>query len=663
MFAITADDPYFGWDLDDCREPETGWIHPAALALAARFGTYYEVSPSLTGIKGVGIGCKPKPPTEGKKPRCTSKDTPWGGQIEIYDQARFFTITENTVGERGLPIRDAQDVLDSVCLEFIPEPQEPAQAPRGMNTNPTQDGELLKVGRNAKQLGPKFSALYDRGDISWSGNDRSKADNDLMSQLAYLTWKDPARMEALFSESALGQREKWTSRPDYRKRTIDYAIKNTSGRYDPENEKYKPREGSTRTRDKLEEIHHYAVIGYGWEEITGDPRSGARDYAAFVVMLRAAWKANSFEIDMDGRDLMVAAGLGKRATAVKAIASLQNTHRLVVKIKDGSPGKAARYRIKDLTPSIRDHALIGEKFFTSTPPCGYNECGPLLSKSAQIRNTSPTSYEDYDKNGRPLSHGGEAPVSSVGKVAGRVLDLIHDFSRIAGEPAPLEFLEERTGVRRDNLKSRHIRKLIEARLILEVEGGYTTPENIEECLDEEFEISGCNAKTRMQKEKNAKEREISSIHRMRKAGADFDRIAAETGRGVAFVMDVLKIPDVAPSYEDLDRLKERREIRNADGFIEELERPSEVWRDTYPEPENEQEPLGHEYAPTPTPSQEPRESRVSSSGEVSKGHVPPAYESRSEEDEHPLFCDCLECSFPAMRYASPARHDYASLVT
>ncbi len=363
-FVFTEDDVYFGWDLDDCRDHETGWIHPAALALAARFGTYYEVSPSGTGIKGIGIGCKPI--VEGEKTRCSTENTPWGGKIELYDQLQYFTITEKPLGGRGLPIRDAQDVLDSVYREFFPEPQKPVQAALRPDTNPTEDGELLKAGRNAKQLGPKFIALYDRGDLSWSGNDASKADNDLMTQLAYLTWHDAARMEALFSQSALGRRDKWTSRPDYRKTTIDYAIAHTSGRYEPE--KYKPREGSTKTRDKLPRMAHHAVIGYGWEEITGDPRSGARDYAAFVVMLRAAWKANSLEIDMDGRDLMVAAGLGKRATAVKAIASLIDTHGVLVRIKDGSPGKAARYRIKDLTPSIRDHALIEEKFFTSPPP-------------------------------------------------------------------------------------------------------------------------------------------------------------------------------------------------------------------------------------------------------------------------------------------------------
>ena len=40
-------------------------------------------------------------------------------------------------------------------------------------------------------------------------------------------------MERLFSVSALGHREKWTGRPDYRKRTIDEAIKDCSRVYEP----------------------------------------------------------------------------------------------------------------------------------------------------------------------------------------------------------------------------------------------------------------------------------------------------------------------------------------------------------------------------------------------------------------------------------------------
>jgi hypothetical protein len=649
-FVFTGDDPYFGYDLDDCRDPETGWIHPAALALAARFGTYYEGSPSGTGIKGVGIGCKPKPPTEGKKPRCATENTPWGGKIEIYDRVRFFTITEEVLGGRGSFVRDSQDALDSVYREFFPEAQEAVQPPVRMDTNRKRtlsERELLDKARNGKH-GPKFIALYDHGDISWSGNDASRADNDLMSQLAYWFGKDAVWMEAVFSESALGRRDKWTSRPDYRKTTIDHAIANTTKIYEPE--KYQPRKGSTNTRDTISRLEHYAVLGHPWEETTGNSSSGASDYTVFMVMLWAAWKANSLEIDMNVRDLAVAGGFGSRQTATKALARLQDTHRCLFKVADAKGEKAARYRITPHVDSKVDQALIREQFSSNYQPCEYQVLGLVLSQSVEIRNTSPTSYEDYDKNGRPLSHGGEAPVGSVGMVAARVLDIIHYYSRLTGEPATLEFIHERTRIRKNNLKDRPVRKLLEAGLILEVEGGYTTPPDVEERVERELEISGCNKKKRRQEEKDAKDREIMHIHCMRKAGADFDVIAAETGRSVAFVMDVLKPPDEAPSYEDLDRLKEGREIRNADGYIGDLQKADGFGY--FPDPKSRESRLSStaevsKAEPLSEPSQEPRESRLSPSGEVSKGNVP--------EDKHPLGCDCLGCSITVPRYARPAR--------
>jgi hypothetical protein len=552
-----------------------------------------------------------------------------------------------------------------VYREFFPEPQEPVQPPVRMDTNHKRtltNAELVDKARNGKH-GPKFIALYDHGDISWSGNDASTADYHLCSQFAFWTGGDAVWMEALFSESVLGRRDKWIDRPDYRKTTIDRAIANTSRRYEPENEKYKPRKGSTNTRDTVARLEQYAVLGYGWEEITGNSSSGASDYTVFMVMLQAAWRANSLEIDMNGRDLMVAGGFGGRKTAAKALASLQDTHRWLVKVADAKGAKAARYRITPHVDSkvhqalIATHPKVDQALIEKTPPCEYQVLGSLLSQTVRIRNTSPTSDKEFDKNGRRIPQGKAAPVASVGMVAARVLDIVHYYSRITGEPVPLEFLEERTNTRRNNLKDRPIRRLLEARLILEVEGGYTTPDNVEEIADEELEISGSNAKTRMQEEKHTKEREISSIHHMRKAGADFDVIAARTGRSVAEIMDILKPPDVAPSYEDLDRLKERRQIRNADGSIEDLQKADGFGYFSDPksrEPRLSSTAEVSKAEPLSEPSQEPRESRLSRSEEAPRGDVP--------EEKHPLGCDCLACSFPAIRYASPARHDYASLV-
>ena len=54
--------------------------------------------------------------------------------------------------------------------------------------------------------------------------DHSAADLALMNHLAYWTDNDPVAMERLFGMSALGQREKWLKRFDYRRRTIERAL-------------------------------------------------------------------------------------------------------------------------------------------------------------------------------------------------------------------------------------------------------------------------------------------------------------------------------------------------------------------------------------------------------------------------------------------------------
>jgi hypothetical protein len=71
---------------------------------------------------------------------------------------------------------------------------------------------------------PKFEALFDRGDVhAYHGGDDSKADLALLGILAWWT-QDEAQLERLVSSSALGRREKWRRRDDYRKRTVRKAL-------------------------------------------------------------------------------------------------------------------------------------------------------------------------------------------------------------------------------------------------------------------------------------------------------------------------------------------------------------------------------------------------------------------------------------------------------
>ena len=81
-FALSANDPYVGWDLDHCRDPETGKIEPKATDIINKLNSYTEISPSGTGFKIFCIGVKPG--DKAKK-----------GNVEMYNHSRFFTVTGN----------------------------------------------------------------------------------------------------------------------------------------------------------------------------------------------------------------------------------------------------------------------------------------------------------------------------------------------------------------------------------------------------------------------------------------------------------------------------------------------------------------------------------------------------------------------------------------
>ena len=78
------------------------------------------------------------------------------------------------------------------------------------------------------QDGEIFQRLFYDGDISGYPS-HSEADLALMNRFPFWTNGNPRLMEELFSLSALGQRNKWLSREDYRKRTIETALKGWNG--------------------------------------------------------------------------------------------------------------------------------------------------------------------------------------------------------------------------------------------------------------------------------------------------------------------------------------------------------------------------------------------------------------------------------------------------
>lgn len=187
-FMFTADDPYTGVDLDV--------LDDQARDIITALDSYTECSPSGRGVHIIVRATKPAG-------RCKH------GPVEMYDQARFLTVTGHLVPDSLGVIRDRQHELNAVHTRLFPLPAtSPAAAPSPRCID--DDGELVARMLNAKN-GPSSRALW-RGD--WSGHpSHSEGVWHLLLRLAYWTDGDTSRMDRLFCQSGLYDPEDW-ERPD-----------------------------------------------------------------------------------------------------------------------------------------------------------------------------------------------------------------------------------------------------------------------------------------------------------------------------------------------------------------------------------------------------------------------------------------------------------------
>jgi primase-polymerase (primpol)-like protein len=224
-FVFTDDDPIVGVDLDDCRIPETGTTREWATDIIDRLDSFTEISPSGTGYHIL---------VEGSLPDGRNRN----GDIELYETARFFTVTGEHVETTPTTIETRPSELEAVHREHVreestaaesttpPDPEQPASS---------LSDEALVERAKAAANGEKFSRLW-RG--STAGYDsHSEADMALCSLLAFWTGGDGTQMDRLFRSSGL-MRDKWDERhfadgSTYGEKTIERAIAGTDECYDP----------------------------------------------------------------------------------------------------------------------------------------------------------------------------------------------------------------------------------------------------------------------------------------------------------------------------------------------------------------------------------------------------------------------------------------------
>lgn len=235
-FVLTADDPYWFLDIDNCLEPcGTKWSSLANTLLTAFPGAVVEISSSMRGLHILGKG---KPPAHG----CRNGEL----GLEFYTQGRFVALTG--IQAQGSFSQDWTPTLSWLVNTYFPtnsssnqiDPAWWSDEPVAEWNGPADDDVLIEracrsvSSRGVFDGGASFNDLWtanadvlaksypDDGGRQRAYNE-SSADAALAQHLAFWTGNDAERILRLMQRSALA-REKW-EREDYLRLTIRNACR------------------------------------------------------------------------------------------------------------------------------------------------------------------------------------------------------------------------------------------------------------------------------------------------------------------------------------------------------------------------------------------------------------------------------------------------------
>jgi putative DNA primase/helicase len=209
-FVLSDQDPYLGFDFDDCYH--FGRLDPDEEEWVTAINSYCEVSPSGEGVKCL---------VRGQLPMHQERHS-FGGN-GVYQSGRFFTITGNVLDIYHSRITAiAPDVLNGLLDRWFPpvtrheweEVEERLTDPEVMR--------MLSSAANAD----KARDLYVSGKWQDWYPSQSDADMGLIAMLAFYTGPVPRQLDRLFRTSAL-MRPKWDERrgnESYGERTINRAL-------------------------------------------------------------------------------------------------------------------------------------------------------------------------------------------------------------------------------------------------------------------------------------------------------------------------------------------------------------------------------------------------------------------------------------------------------
>ena len=194
--------PYVGVDIDDISEEieryKNGDVESnIVFEFYELLKTYAEISPSGNGIHLIFKGKIPGPSRR-------------KGNVEMYDQGRFFTMTGNTLNKYHEIHQPSENSVDFIYRKYIRPKQNVTRIDFGNHgiQHNLSDSEVISKVLNSKQ-GAKFKDLLNG---NWDKYEEypshSEARMGFLNMLAFWTAKDFQQMDRIFRQSGM-MNDKW----------------------------------------------------------------------------------------------------------------------------------------------------------------------------------------------------------------------------------------------------------------------------------------------------------------------------------------------------------------------------------------------------------------------------------------------------------------------
>lgn len=285
-YVVGDEDLIVGIDLDDVID-DNGNLEPWAEDAVQNVPTYWERSPSDTGLRSFGVGLLPDGGTRADVDDAT-------GHIEMYETGRYLTVTGHRLEAAPETVEQVKSEVNALHSQHINSGDTTTEEAGNTGTTPTphadttdsndlEDDELLRKAKNADN-GSEFEQLWNGRTNGYPS--QSEADLALCNHLAFWTGGDRHRIDQLFRQSGL-YRDKWDEdrgTETYGERTINKALAGQTEFYEPpENDRPQPPQEPPSDSPILNASSVRAWAGLGEDDDVADLTD--REKAAVVVDL------------------------------------------------------------------------------------------------------------------------------------------------------------------------------------------------------------------------------------------------------------------------------------------------------------------------------------------------------------------------------------------